>query len=146
MGRPRPAVHDEEPVAVQTGTSTAPELEEMGERIRPGARLRRRQQHRSHRDAERDRHLWTEHTARQWNRNIRVQSGRERLDYAGTARLLAVTNTAMADAWIGCRDGKYHYSFWRPVTAIQQGDTDGRGYDRIRRGYLVSVRARGKSR
>ncbi len=32
----------------------------------------------------------------------------------------------MADAWIGCWDAKYHYSFWRPVTAIQQGDTDGR--------------------
>ena len=32
----------------------------------------------------------------------------------------------MADAWIGCWDGKYHYSFWRPVTAIQQGDTDDR--------------------
>ena len=70
--------------------------------------------------------FWTEHTAGQWNRNIRVHSGRERLDDVGTARLLAVTNTAMADAWIGCWDGKYHYNFWRPVTAIQQGDTDGR--------------------
>jgi hypothetical protein len=70
--------------------------------------------------------FWTEHTVRQWNRNIRLQAAREALDDVETARLLAITNTAMADAWIGCWDAKYHYSFWRPVTAIQQGDTDGR--------------------
>lgn len=70
--------------------------------------------------------FWTEHTARQWNRNIRTLAGREALDALSTVRLLAVTNAAMADAWIGCWDAKYHYSFWRPVTAIQQGDTDGR--------------------
>jgi hypothetical protein len=70
--------------------------------------------------------FWTENTARQWNRNIRAQAAREALDDIQTARLLAVTNTAMADAWIGCWDAKYHYSFWRPVTAIRQGDTDPR--------------------
>jgi hypothetical protein len=70
--------------------------------------------------------FWTEHTVRQWNRNIRLQAEREGLDAMDAARLLAVTNTAMADAWIGCWDAKYHYGFWRPVTAIQQGDTDGR--------------------
>jgi hypothetical protein len=70
--------------------------------------------------------FWTEHTARQWNRNIRTQAARLDLDALATARLLAITNSAMADAWIACWDAKYHYSFWRPVTAIQQGDTDGR--------------------
>lgn len=70
--------------------------------------------------------FWTENTARQWNRNIGVQAGREGLDDIETARLLAITNAAMADAWIGCWDAKYYYNFWRPVTAIQQGDTDGR--------------------
>jgi hypothetical protein len=70
--------------------------------------------------------FWTDHTARQWNRNIRTQAARLDLDAAATARLLAITNSAMADAWIACWDAKYHYSFWRPVTAIQQGDTDGR--------------------
>lgn len=70
--------------------------------------------------------FWTEHAVRHWNRNIRRQAERFDLDAVATARLIAVTNTAMADAWIGCWDGKYHYSFWRPVTAIQQGDTDGR--------------------
>jgi hypothetical protein len=70
--------------------------------------------------------FWTENTAGHWNRNIRAQAQRLDLDAIVTARLLAMTNAAMADAWIACWDAKYHYSFWRPVTAVQQGDTDGR--------------------
>src|SRR5690606_15263004 len=30
-----------------------------------------------------------------------------------------------ADAFIACFDAKYHYAFWRPATAIQNGDNDG---------------------
>jgi hypothetical protein len=32
--------------------------------------------------------------------------------------------TAVADSFIGCWDAKYHFSFWRPVTAIQNGGLD----------------------
>jgi hypothetical protein len=38
-----------------------------------------------------------------------------------SARLYAMVWTGYADAFIGCMDGKYHYSFWRPVTAIHAG-------------------------
>lgn len=41
------------------------------------------------------------------------------------ARLFALLNIAMADAAIAAWDAKYHYAFWRPVTAIRAGDTDG---------------------
>jgi len=41
------------------------------------------------------------------------------------ARLLAYLNMALADAVIGCWDAKYTYASWRPITAIQLGDTDG---------------------
>ena len=41
------------------------------------------------------------------------------------ARLFALLNVAMADAAICAWDAKYHYNFWRPVTAIRNGDTDG---------------------
>jgi hypothetical protein len=41
------------------------------------------------------------------------------------ARLLALLNIAMADAAIACWEAKYHYVFWRPVTAIPLADTDG---------------------
>lgn len=41
------------------------------------------------------------------------------------ARLFALLNIAMADAAICAWDAKYTYDFWRPVTAIRNGDTDG---------------------
>jgi hypothetical protein len=33
--------------------------------------------------------------------------------------------TAWADSFIGCYNAKYHFGFWRPVTAIPNGDIDG---------------------
>jgi hypothetical protein len=50
---------------------------------------------------------------------------RRHMSMVQTARLLALVNLAIADAIIGCWDAKYTYSSWRPVTAIQLGDTDG---------------------
>jgi hypothetical protein len=44
---------------------------------------------------------------------------------ADNARLYAVTAQAMDDALIAVMDAKYHYHFWRPVTAIRNGDQDG---------------------
>ena len=41
------------------------------------------------------------------------------------ARLLAVATQAMDDALIAVADAKYHYNFWRPITAIRNGDLDG---------------------
>ncbi|MGE0822946.1 MAG: vanadium-dependent haloperoxidase [Candidatus Binatia bacterium] len=39
--------------------------------------------------------------------------------------LFAAVTQAMDDALIAIFDAKYHYHFWRPVTAIRNGDTDG---------------------
>ena len=41
------------------------------------------------------------------------------------ARLFALLNLAMADAAICAWDAKYAFNFWRPVTAIRHGDSDG---------------------
>jgi membrane-associated phospholipid phosphatase len=41
------------------------------------------------------------------------------------ARLFALLNIAMADAAICAWDAKFVYDFWRPVTAIRNGDADG---------------------
>lgn len=41
------------------------------------------------------------------------------------ARLFALLNLAASDANIVARDAKYHYVFWRPITAIRLADTDG---------------------
>jgi hypothetical protein len=41
------------------------------------------------------------------------------------ARLFAMASVSMADAAISAWDAKFEYNFWRPVAAIQEGDTDG---------------------
>ena len=41
------------------------------------------------------------------------------------ALLYAAVTQAMDDAMISVFDAKYHYGFWRPVTAIRNGDIDG---------------------
>lgn len=46
-------------------------------------------------------------------------------DVTQNARLFAVVTQAADDALIAVFDAKYHYDFWRPVTAIRNGDIDG---------------------
>jgi hypothetical protein len=46
-------------------------------------------------------------------------------DTVRNARLYATVAQAMDDALIAVLDAKYHYSFWRPITAIRNGDIDG---------------------
>ncbi|MFN8391972.1 MAG: phosphatase PAP2 family protein [Bdellovibrionota bacterium] len=44
------------------------------------------------------------------------------LDMVDTARALALTNVAMADAGISSWESKFHYNFWRPVQGIRESD------------------------
>jgi hypothetical protein len=46
------------------------------------------------------------------------------LDIVDASRFMAMISVTYADALIACFDAKYHYAFWRPITAIQAGDTD----------------------
>ncbi len=55
-------------------------------------------------------------------RSVAAAPGR---DVARNARLLAAAGVAMDDALIAVFDAKYAYNFWRPVTAIRNGDLDG---------------------
>ncbi len=55
-------------------------------------------------------------------RSVAIQPGR---DAARNARLYAAVTQAMDDAMIGIFEAKYHYNFWRPATAIRNGDIDG---------------------
>lgn len=54
--------------------------------------------------------------------SVAVAPGR---DVARNARLYAAVAQAMDDAMIAVFDAKYHYQFWRPATAIRNGDIDG---------------------
>jgi hypothetical protein len=55
-------------------------------------------------------------------RTVAVQPGRDTL---ANARLLATAAQAMDDALIAVFEAKYHYNFWRPITAIRNADIDG---------------------
>ena len=55
----------------------------------------------------------------------RILAAQETGDLLEHARLFAVLNAAIADAYITSFDSKYTYHFWRPVTAIHAADTDG---------------------
>ena len=60
-----------------------------------------------------------------WNRALRDIVNTHVHDVGDSARLLALVSMAVADALISCWNDKNHYVFWRPITAIRQGDNDG---------------------
>ena len=60
----------------------------------------------------------TANVIRQYNRVARDIATAKSLDLVETARLTAMVNTVGADAGIAVMNAKYHYLFWRPVTAI----------------------------
>ncbi|HEX6397231.1 MAG TPA: vanadium-dependent haloperoxidase, partial [Steroidobacteraceae bacterium] len=55
-------------------------------------------------------------------RSVALQPGR---DVLRNARLYAAVAQAMDDGMIAVFDAKYHYNFWRPVTAIRNADQTG---------------------
>ena len=69
--------------------------------------------------------FWSDNPPLQWNRAWRALSMARGLGLAENARYFAMLTSASADALIACWDAKYFYNFWRPVTAIRAGDSDG---------------------
>jgi hypothetical protein len=69
--------------------------------------------------------FWTGNTPGFWNRAALQLAERNGLSLLENARVLAALNLAVADAVICCWRAKYTFVFWRPVTAIPLGDTDG---------------------
>lgn len=59
---------------------------------------------------------------RLYNQIITQLASDEGLSFMELARLLALTNVAMADAGIAVWESKYYYQFWRPVTGIRESD------------------------
>jgi hypothetical protein len=69
--------------------------------------------------------FWAGNTPLYWDRIASQVSFEHSLSLAENAHLFALLNVTMADAVIACWDAKFRYVFWRPVTAIRQGDLDG---------------------
>ena len=58
---------------------------------------------------------------------------------ADRARFFALLSMAISDAGIAVFDAKYAYNFWRPVTAIRNGDLDGNDATERDAGWLPLV-------
>lgn len=72
-------------------------------------------------------HFWYEFSEAGWNRVARVAAEKKKLGLWETARLFALVDMAMADAYIAGWDSKFHYNLWRPYTAIRNAASDGNG-------------------
>jgi hypothetical protein len=68
--------------------------------------------------------FWLASPAVIWNGVARQLIQARGLDLAATARALGLMYLASADASIACWEAKYTFNFWRPITAIQNGDAD----------------------
>jgi hypothetical protein len=69
--------------------------------------------------------FYNENFITQLNRLARDVADAQQLDTGNRARLLALVNLSMADAFICAWESKRHFAFWRPITAIREGDNDG---------------------
>jgi hypothetical protein len=69
--------------------------------------------------------FWATNYLPTWTGAMRQIASDNLSDIGDTARLFALTAVASADAVICAWNTKKHYNFWRPITAIQLGDTDG---------------------
>ena len=69
--------------------------------------------------------FWLESSPTMWNRVARQLARSHRLDGWQQARMLGQLNIALADGYIATFAKKYRDLFWRPVTAIREGDRDG---------------------
>jgi hypothetical protein len=49
----------------------------------------------------------------------------KQMSVVDSARFMALVALGLNDAFIAVLDAKYHYNFWRPITAIRNGDIDG---------------------
>jgi len=67
--------------------------------------------------------FWSPSASALWSANVRSMASS--MDLLTAARFEAIGIAAVTNALIACWDAKYTYMFWRPVTAIRAGDTDG---------------------
>jgi hypothetical protein len=72
--------------------------------------------------------FWSANVIRQYNRVGRDIAAARGLSQLETARLAAMVNVVGADALMSALYAKYHYLFWRPVTAIDPAAVTADGF------------------
>jgi hypothetical protein len=68
--------------------------------------------------------FWAEPPVQQAHGSFRKFVLDHDLDVVEATRFMAMISVTYADSLIACFDAKYHYAFWRPITAVRAGDTD----------------------
>jgi hypothetical protein len=66
--------------------------------------------------------FWFLTGARTYNPIVRQVVLAKQMNLLDCARVYALTSMAAADSFIAVFEAKYHYNFWRPVTAIRNAD------------------------
>jgi hypothetical protein len=69
--------------------------------------------------------FWTVVGPPSWNPVVRSLASSKPLTLVDNARLFALVNMAASDSFVAVFDAKYAFGFWRPITAIRNGDIDG---------------------
>jgi hypothetical protein len=59
-----------------------------------------------------------------WDQALRQVSAAQGTTLSENARAFALLDMAIADGLVSVMETKYHYVFWRPITAIRAGDSD----------------------
>ena len=84
---------------------------------------------------------WQSTPVASWNAVERDLIGREAVDIADSARLLAMANLSAADAGINCWNDKYYWDFWRPWNAIPRAAEDGNPATTAEAGWTALITA-----
>jgi hypothetical protein len=85
--------------------------------------------------------FWVVTGAPAFNGIIRQAVARRQLDTPAAARVMALTYMAFNDALVAVFDAKYAYNFWRPITAVRNGDQHGNMVIKREPGWLPLVDA-----
>jgi membrane-associated phospholipid phosphatase len=68
--------------------------------------------------------FWYDVAVKEWNLAAQKGLADRSADEWRAARTLAVLNISLADTVIANFEAKFHYNYWRPITAIRGGDHD----------------------
>ena len=82
--------------------------------------------------------FWYEFSEAGWNRVARTVVINKKLNLLEAARLFALVDMAIADAYTAGWESKFHHNFWRPYTAIRKADIDGNNATAVDAGWEPS--------
>jgi hypothetical protein len=83
--------------------------------------------------------FWTVNFFSQWNQAVRHLADNRVPNLGDKARLFALVAFAAADSQISVYETKYLYNYWRPITAIQNGDADGNRWTQGDAGWMPFI-------